>query len=485
MLTTSDVVYLIVTDRFFDGDSSNNTSVDTSISRRHGGDLLGIIKKLPYLQELGVTTLWITPVYPNPSAAYHGYHSLDFESVDPALCSPELGPSGSRETIRRFRDVLHAHGMKLMLDLVVGHSAPEHPWVRDRPQWYNHSGSETPDKQWFYGLANLNHDLLDVNVYFLQNVLKWAGETKADAIRIDAARHVETTFWRYLKLYSQAVLPQTSFIAEFWDAQVHQVAALQNLHGFTGVFDFPLYEAIRDVFCKGGSMTCLLRPNLSDAESPGVLDMDPSYRNAYALVTFVGNHDTPRFFTAAGGDSDPDLAEARLRMALTFQMTSRGVPQLYYGDELAMAGGADPACRADMPWDWLAGAGDEAGARGRRTLEFTKQLIQLRRGSTALQLGLTVPLFVEHDVLIYARIAVEDIVVVALNCREKAVTIDVPLSGNGLLPSVARVGLADGLELRDMIHDRPTRINSGHLKLTLPPRMPSVLRGTPKLHTES
>src|SRR5262249_40365180 len=138
VLTQDDVVYLIVTDRFANGDPANDGAVDRGdLGKRHGGDLLGIIQRLPYLRDLGVTVLWITPVYLNPPDAYHGYHPLDFESVDPHLCSPELGPSGSRETVRRFVQIAHEHGLKVMLDMVINHTAPNHPYPPHPPTSLN------------------------------------------------------------------------------------------------------------------------------------------------------------------------------------------------------------------------------------------------------------------------------------------------------------------------------------------------------------
>src|SRR5437868_4855858 len=125
MITQDDILYMIVTDRFADGDPANNGAVDPrDLNQRHGGDLLGIVERMPYLQALGVTALWITPVYRNPDYAYHGYHPLDFETVDPHLCSPELGPAGSQRVVGRFVEIAHEHGLKVMLDLVVTHTAP-------------------------------------------------------------------------------------------------------------------------------------------------------------------------------------------------------------------------------------------------------------------------------------------------------------------------------------------------------------------------
>src|SRR5271170_3773035 len=117
MLSQDDVIYMIVTDRFCNGDHSNDAGVDVSApQKRHGGDLLGIVQRMPYLRDLGVTALWITPVYPNPPGDYHGYHPLDFEHVDEHLCSDSLGPRGARENVAAFVKAAHENGLKVMLD---------------------------------------------------------------------------------------------------------------------------------------------------------------------------------------------------------------------------------------------------------------------------------------------------------------------------------------------------------------------------------
>jgi hypothetical protein len=191
MLTLDDVSYMVVTDRFADGDPGNNFNVAPADPIcGHGGDLMGIIQRLPYLAELGVRALWITPVYLNPPDSYHGYHPLDFERMDPHLCSPSLAGGGGRETLRRFVDIVHEPGFKVLLDLVVSHTTKDHPWVKERPDWIDWNGT-TVGKEWFEGLPNINHDNLDVNVYFVLNVLDWIAETGVDAVRIDAARRYE------------------------------------------------------------------------------------------------------------------------------------------------------------------------------------------------------------------------------------------------------------------------------------------------------
>lgn len=482
MLTLDDVIYMIVTDRFADGDPGNNLHVaPADPMRRHGGDLMGIIERLPYLAELGVTVLWITPVYLNPPDSYHGYHPLDFERMDPHLCSPGLGGGGGgRETLRDFVTIAHEHGFKVLLDLVVSHTAEGHPWVAERPEWIDWNGT-TVEKEWFKGLPNINHDNLDANVYFVLNVLDWIAETGVDAVRIDAARHIESRFWQYFKLYSQGLLPGTTVVGEFWDGDPHCVAPFQNLHGFHSMFDFPLYHAIRDVFVDGHPFSRLARARLSDQEPRGILDFDPHYRNAYQLITFIGNHDAARFFEAAGGAARADDAISRMRRALVFLMTTRGIPQLYYGDELAMSGGYDPDNRRDMPWGWLdpAAASDEA-QRAREMLVFTQRLIRLRRDSPALCWGMSAVLYLTPGLFVFARFALDDVVIVCLNNAPEAVELAVPVRSNPQIPLLMRDRLPDGLELCNQLDpgDRVV-IGTGGFPLRLPGGGAAVYRARP------
>ncbi len=481
MLTLDDVVYMIVTDRFADGDPTNNSSFDPADPmRRHGGDLLGIVQRMPYLKELGVTALWITPVYLNPPDSYHGYHPLDFESVDPHLCSRELGEAGGRGTIRRFVEIAHEHGLKVMLDIVVSHTGQGHPWVQERPDWLDWNG-RTVEKEWFKGLPNLNHDHMDVNVYFLLNVLDWIGETGVDAVRIDAARHIESRFWQYFKLYSQGLFPDTTVVGEFWDGNPHCVAPFQNLHGFHSMFDFPLYHAIRDVFIDDHAFGRIVRPRLSDDEPRGILDLDRHYRNAYQLITFIGNHDAPRFFEAARGSADPEDGICRMKMALVFLMTTRGIPQLYYGDELAMPGGHDPDNRRDMRWDWLdpQAASGEA-VRARNMLAFTRGLIALRRRSPALCWGMQAVLYVTPSLLAFVRFSLDDVVIVGLNNSPSEVNLRVPVQSNPGIPMLMRNRLIDGLEFSSIVGPgQRAAITDGGFQLMLPPRSAAIYRARP------
>lgn len=480
VITQDDVLYMIVTDRFADGDPTNNEHVDPSVpGKRHGGDLLGIIRRMPYLQALGVTALWITPVYQNPPDAYHGYHPLDFDRVDPHLCSPQLGPSGGREVVRRFVEIAQQHGLKVVLDVIVSHTAPEHPWLRERPDWFNWDQYDV-DKIWLWGLPSLNHDNLDVNFYFTRNVLEWITVTGASGIRIDAARHVERQFWQIFKLFAHGLAPDVTLIGEVWDADVSHVAPFQAYHGFDSMFDFPLYHAITDVFAYDQGFGRIARPELSDAEPYGILNQDPAYRNAYHLITFIDNHDTARFFHTAGGLKRREEALARTKLALAFLFTTRGIPKLYYGTELAMDGGPDPDNRRDMPWDVVdAPDADSPEAQAAREVyDFTRRLILLRRSSMALRYGLLITLYLTPALYAFLRLYLDDVRLVVLNNGREPAEVTIPIAPNPRLPGVARRWLTDGLPLiNDLNPKERLRILEGAVRVHLPGKTAAIYRG--------
>jgi alpha-amylase len=479
VITQDDVLYMIVTDRFADGDPSNNGKVDPSdLNQRHGGDLLGIIQRMPYLHDLGVTALWITPVYRNPEYAYHGYHPMDFESVDPHLCSSTLGPTGSREVVRQFVKTAHEHSLKVMLDLVVTHTAPDHPWLKERPDWFN-KGGDTIEKMWWMGLPSLNLDKIDVNLYFVQNVMDWINASNADAIRIDAARHAEKQFWSVFKLFAHGFHPDITLVGEVWDHEVAHVAPYQTAYGFDSMFDYPLYHAIVDVFVHDQGFSRIARPELDEWERQGILNQDLAYRNAYQLVTFIDNHDTHRFFHLAGGEAHAEEALIRTKLALTFLLTTRGIPQLYYGAEFAMDGGEHPDNRQDMPWHLIEGRGrlTPQAERAREMHAFTQRLVHLRRSSMALRYGLLITLYVTPTFYAYARTYLDDTRVIILNNAAEPVDLPLPLHSNPRLPTLSREHLPNGRVLvNDLNPDDRVRVSDGHIQVRLPAKSAAVYR---------
>jgi alpha-amylase len=475
VITQDDVLYQIVTDRFADGDPKNNGAVDRSRpNTRHGGDLLGIVQRLPYLQALGVSGIVLSPVYLNPPDGYHGYHPLDFERVDPHLCSPELGPSGSVEVLRRFVEIAHEHGLKVVLDVVVNHTAPDHPWLQERPDWFN-PDTPTMEKQWLWGLPDLNHDKIDVNMYFIQNVLGWIKATGVDGMRIDAARHVETKFWQEFKLFAKGIWPETTLIGEVWDPSVTAVAPYQAIYDFDSMLDFPLYYAIVDVFARDQGFGRIARPELSDNEPEGILNRDTAYRNAYQLVTFLDNQDTPRFFHLAGGERNSEDALRRTRLALTFLFTTRGIPQLYYGSEVGLDGGAHPDNRRDMPWEWIDASFPGIADHARDMRRFTRTLIQVRRASMALRYGLLTTLFLTPTLYAFARTYLDDVRIAVLNNAPGPVDVTIPIHANPRLPALALQQLPDDLDLEDACDGSSRcRIVGGSIRVQLPGRSGAI-----------
>jgi alpha-amylase len=482
MIGQDDIVYMIVTDRFADGDITNNDDVDENDpTKRHGGDLRGIIERLPYLKDLGVTTLWLTPVYLNSRDAYHGYHPLDFERIDPHLWSASLANgedlADDRDKFAHFVSAVHEQGLKVLFDAIICHTAPSHPWLRQCPGWFNRNQSD-PKKWWIWGLPDLNHDNIDVNMYFARNLLEWIDRTGVDGVRIDAARHVESQFWHTLKLFTKGLRPDVTMLGEVWDQDVQVVAPYQAYHGFDAMFDYPLYDALIEVFARDQHFGRIARPELSDDEPLGILNQDHAYRNAYHLVTFIDNHDTPRFFHQAGGEAQPEAALARQQMALAFLLTTRGIPQLYYGSELALDGGPDPDNRRDMPWTRLDKDNQSTeSARARQLHMYVQRLIAVRQASRALRYGLLTTLYVSSTVHAFARSFPGDLCIVVLNNGWNTDQLTIPLTANPRMPSVALEQLpSTGSLMNELIPDDQTELTDQGLSVQIPPKTAAIYR---------
>jgi alpha-amylase len=201
MLTQDDVIYFLMTDRFCNGDPGSDQNVDLANPRAfHGGDFAGLRQKIPYLQNLGITAVWLTPVYLNvpdffDSAGYHGYWAIDFERVDPHLSG--ANPESAKESRAQFKDLVEAfHGanIKIILDMVVNHTGYHtpaylaYPHKRFEDRHFNIHYPDDPIEHWLSGLPDLDHDQIEVADYFVQNILDWIEETGIDGIRMDTVR---------------------------------------------------------------------------------------------------------------------------------------------------------------------------------------------------------------------------------------------------------------------------------------------------------
>ncbi|AHG93794.1 alpha amylase catalytic region (plasmid) [Gemmatirosa kalamazoonensis] len=452
-----DVIYLIMPDRFADGDPSNDDPaasrglLNRAEGRRyHGGDLAGVRAKLPYLKDLGVTAIWLNPIYDNTNVldtkevydgkattAYHGYHAIDYYAVDEHF--------GDVAEFKRLVDAAHAQGIKVILDMVANHTSAYHPWVADppTPTWYHGTAARhpnntwqtwtladpyaTPDMRratldgWFIDiLPDLNQDDPDVARYITQNTLWWVGVSGIDGIRQDTWPYVPRTFWRDWMTAINREYPALRVVGEVFDGDPAMIAFFQGGRPqFDGVddkvqslFDFPLYYAVRSAFASG-------RPVRDVAQ---LLSHDRMYRDPSSLVTFLGLHDVSRFMNERGATTEG------LELAYTFLLTARGTPLLYYGDEIALPGGNDPDNRRDFPGGWpddSANAFERAGrSAGQQAVwAHVQKLLRLRAARPDLRRGPTQHLFASEQQYVYRRGSS----VVALNNDTKSVEIRLPL----------------------------------------------------------
>jgi glycosidase len=506
--TTDDVIYLAMIDRFANGDRSND---DPEVSRGlhdrtrarhyHGGDLRGVMDRLEHLSDLGVTTLWLTPWYDNvnhvnrqekytrdnklsphgePITDYHGYGAVDFYAVEEHF--------GDLQLLRELVKHAHARGIKVVQDQVANHTGPYHPWVTHppTPTWFNGSAREhlantwqtwtiaatnpPPDQLkatlegWFINiLPDLNQNDPETANYLIQNSLWWVGMTGLDGVRQDTLPYVPRTYWSRWTSALKREYPQLTILGEMWDANPQLVAFFQGGRtrfdgvdsGVEALFDFPLHNAIRDVFIQGRSMT-----RLSET-----LAADTNYVNPAALVPFLGLHDTSRFL------HEPGATPEKMRLAFTFLLTTRGTPLIYYGDEIAMRGGGDPDNRRDFPGGW---PGDSANAfePAGRTPEqavmsaHIKQLIALRRELEPLRQGKTTNLWATSDCHAFARVIANEFTLVALNNSGHARPFKLEVAG---LPASKGVALGDRLGSLGTLN-----VADGKLSFTLPAKSAAI-----------
>ncbi len=475
-LNADDVLYLIMPDRFADGDPTNNAppqspgTFDRSLPRAyHGGDLRGIRDRLPYLRELGVTALWLNPIYDNDNHSphdYHGYGAVDFYAVD-----EHLG------TLSEFEDLVreaHSRGIKIFLDNVPNHTGPRHPWTQRPPQpdWFHgtvreHLAARSPFdpltdphsvprqwrdvvEGWFANiLPDLNQENPRVAQYLLQNSLWWVEQSGLDGFRLDTYPYVSRRFWSAWHRELFRMYPRLATIGEvfhgdptipaFFAGGRAQFDGIDS--GVTTVFDFPLYYALRDVVLRQAPAT-----RIRD-----VLQRDWLYPHPERLVTFLGNHDVKRFVSEPGGSPD------KLKLAFSLLLTLRGIPQLYAGDEIGMPGGDDPDNRRDFPGGFPGDARNAFTAAGRTAEEqeiFThvQALLRLRRDYGALRGGRQWHLAADESGYVFLREAQKQALVVAFN--------------NAATPRVMTVELADtpiaeAQALRPVFAAAPATVASG------------------------
>jgi len=494
--SSRDVMYLIMIDRFADGDPSNNGALYDRNNKfyYHGGDLQGVIDHLPYLKELGVTAIWLTPWYDNydraneielkeekPSTGFHGYNPQDFYSVEEHF--------GTFAKLRELVDAAHRNGIKIIQDEVMNHTGPYHPWVNDppTPTWFNGTKArhlknsfqtwvlhdpraveslkrETMEGWFLDFLPDLNQNDREVSRYLIQNTLWWIGTTGLDGIRMDTWQYVPNSFWRDWTAAVKREFPNFKVVGEVKDGDVVHTSFFQGGRvrfdgidsGLDSLLDFPLFYPIRHAFAEGKRID----------EIPKTLAKDYLYTNPEILVTLLGGHDDGRFMSQKGATI------AGLKLANALILTTRGVPQLYYGDEIAMEGPDEPTARGDFPGGFPGDKRNAFTAAGRtkeeqELFDFIRRLTTLRRELPRLQNGLLINLYVAEQQYAYARALRDIVAVVVFNNDNHAAEFEF---------DVTRAGLTDGALMHDRLAViRDVTVRDGKLHVDLPKRSVAIL----------
>lgn len=497
MLTQGDIIYFVLTDRFCDGDSANNSDVDKANPfAYHGGDFQGIINKIPYLKNLGITALWITPVYVNMPVyengrwAYHGYWPLDFEKVDPHLYSKQEGiPDGSKLYLKQLVDMLHDNGIKVILDMVVNHTGYDHPWLTGPAEtrklnWFNPAYIESVEEGRMMGLPDLDQDNIEVVDYFINVIIDWIEQTGIDCIRMDTAKHVERAFWYHFKTYVKGKHSNASLLGEVLEWDIDRISEFQKYYAFDFLFDFPLQQAMADVFIHDKSLVTFAYPHLSSNATLGVLDKDTHYTNHNRLVTLLDNHDLPKRFISEAIDrcgGDRNYAVRLYKLSLSFLMTTRGVPQIYYGDEIALEGHGDPDNRRDMPWD-IFGEGlepkDEYSVE-KDVFRHTKKLIEIRRGNAAIAYGSLTTLYVDSFIYAYLREFRDNVIIVVINNGHQPMNLPLTISIEAHSEIAPRI--KSFLKGKDLINqlalsEEPVKLTDGAFSIRLDGKIAAIYK---------
>lgn len=430
--SNEDVVYLIMPDRFANGDISNDTvkgyndAVDFERSwnnnksiGRHGGDIQGIIDHLDYLKELGVTALWITPVVENNTfISYHGYVATDYYKVDKRL--------GSNQLYKELIDKAHQKGLKIIFDHVANHFGIEHPWIKDMPvpDWLN----GTPEKHlpafhnkeafsdihadsssilkvtqgWFAdNMPDINQRNPYVQKYIIQNTIWWTEFSGLDGIREDTYPYNDQKF---MSDWAKTILdeyPTLNIVAEVWTGDFAYLSSFQKNSFYKKAFDSNIPSltdfGLRDTFWK----YCSGNGSLYDIYEAFARDF--IYPNPEKMMIFVDNHDVARIKFYAKNDM-------KLFNALQIMLTSRGIPQLLYGTEIGIKGEEEHGLlRADFPGGFSNSSHNAFTKQGRTKDEskyynFISKILELRKEHPALSKGKMVHYPPVNDIYAYFKI---------------------------------------------------------------------------------
>lgn len=445
---SSDLIYLVMPDRFANGNPNNDSDATTSEKAnrktpggRHGGDIQGMIDHVDYLKKLGVTSLWSTPLCEDndPTYSYHGYGQSDVYKIDPRY--------GSNDDYLKLASELHKNDMKLIMDYVTNHWGWQHWMIKDLPTYdwihqfpgfsqcnyrmttqFDSNASAIDAKNcmdgWFVkSMPDLNQSNPLVLNYLIQNAIWWIEYANLDGFRVDTYSYNDKSgIAKWTKAITDEY-PNFNIVGEVWmhnQAQMaywqkdSKIAAIQNYNSYLpSVMDFTLHDAFSNVF------------NEDDAKwDKGLIKIydnftnDFLYPNINNIMTFVENHDTMRFNEIYKNDFQ------KYQMAMTILATVRGIPQIYYGSEVGMMGNKDKFgdgdIRRDFPGGWNGDDNNSFTKSGRTTEQekiynFTAKLFNWRKTNTAVHFGKMKHYIPENNVYVYFRYDDKKTVMIIIN----------------------------------------------------------------------
>ncbi len=457
---SDDVLYFVLVDRFADGDLGNDADVDRSAAGAfHGGDLKGLVAQLDDIASLGVTALWVNPLVRNvpgyvtgagfPDWAYHGYWADDLGQLDARF--------GTEEDLATLVRECHRRGMKVLLDVVYNHAGYRShyltdPRTRDWLRSTERGGCGDDDlTQCVAGLPDWKTERAEVAEWLLAQQLRWAERYHLDGFRLDTVKHVAHPFWGEHRRRTRAALgPRFFLLGEVWGGDREVLAPYFDADELDAGFDFP-FQGSAIAFVQGRGRAVAFDRYLTSRER---------VRPGHLLAHYLSSHDVPGGLFQLGGDRD------LFRLAAVLQFTVAGLPVVYYGEEVARAGGDWPENRSDMPWGAraiLPGAGKE---RDEAMRDFYRRLIAIRRAHPALRRGKHEGLVTDGDLYVFARRepAAHDTVVVAVNRGTSTAEANFPVPADW-----------QGAGARDLLGGGDVASRDGRARIAVPPREARVI----------
>ena len=447
--TSADVMYLLMPDRFANGDSTNDNfaSLPDKANRaresgRHGGDIKGIQDHLDYIKELGATAIWCTPIQENnyERASYHGYAISDYYKTDPRF--------GSMDEYINFVAASHQKGLKVIMDMVSNHCGIWNWWMNDLPfedwihQWPTYTQSNFKfnvikdihaaniDKKKFYEgwfdktMPDMNQQNPYFWTYFIQNSIWWIEYTNMDGIRMDTYQFNDrdamaawaksiTDEYPHFNIVGETGLYNATDLA-FWQKDASNV--LKYNSQLPTVMDFVLQTSLTKCFNEHGTPW----ENTGMNRIYNTIADDYLFANINNILIFAENHDTPRYNYLLKGDIN------KFKMAMSFLMTTRGIPQIYYGSEIGMTGNKDKGdgdIRRDFPGGWPGDSINAFTAKGRTSVQneyfsYLSKLLNWRKNKPVIHNGLLTQYAPEEDTYVFFRYNDNETIMVIINNNE-------------------------------------------------------------------